>query len=261
MTTYKELEDVQLKQIIEFLQTLDEKYNLYELEFNKLEDEFLAKTVEEKQDKSTKHLDQISSIVSHVEVMLQSIDKDSKEDESICLVELGAGRGKLSYWYEQSRLDKASKEDANYIKKKLNIVLIERGTQKYKFDFFFKKESSDFERIRIDLANFFLNEVDLFKKSQKCVLYGKHLCGVATDYALRCLKYSLEGSAERGEPIKTRGLVLAVCCHHQCVWESFCGRQFFQELQIDSKMFYILRSMTSWYVQSNETNKQVKDGL
>jgi tRNA:m4X modification enzyme len=101
----------------------------------------------------------------------------------------------------------------------------------------------------------------LFKKSQKCLLYGKHLCGVATDYALRCLKYSLESSFETHQPIKTSGLVLAVCCHHQCEWESFCGKGFFEELNIDSKMFYILRSMTSWCAQSNETNKQVKDGL
>ena len=101
LTTYKELEDSQLKQIIEYLQSLDKRFVLHDLEFNKLENEFLAKVVEEKQDKSTKHLGQISSIVSHVEVLLQAInDKDDNknENESICLVELGAGRGKLSYW-------------------------------------------------------------------------------------------------------------------------------------------------------------------
>ena len=53
---------------------------------------------EEKQDKNNKHLDQISSIVSHVEVLLQNANDNDIKDQSTCLVELGAGRGKLSYW-------------------------------------------------------------------------------------------------------------------------------------------------------------------
>jgi hypothetical protein len=40
------------------------------------------------------------------------------------LVELGAGRGKLSYWFEQSRLNQKSSE-MNKNKRKFNILLIE----------------------------------------------------------------------------------------------------------------------------------------
>lgn len=260
-TTYKELGDAQLTHIIELLQSFDKKFNLFNLKYNKLTDEFLESVSEEKQDKNNKHLDQISSIVSHVEVLLQNANDNDIKDQSTCLVELGAGRGKLSYWYEQSRSDKVEKNN-EYIKKKLNILLVERGSQRFKFDYHFKKESADFERIRIDLKDFWLNEVDLIKKSEKYLLYGKHLCGVATDYALRCLKYSLEELSNTNEELKFSGLVLAVCCHNQCVWESFCGKKFFEEeLKIDSKMFYILRSITSWYVTCAENNLQTEEEL
>ncbi len=255
-TTYKELGEVQLKHIINLVTSFDNKFKLFDLQFNKLQDKFISNVCIEKNDKNNKHLEQISSIVSHVEVLLDAQDKS----QSTCLVELGAGRGKLSYWYEQSRTEKSSK-NSECTKKKLNILLIERGSQRFKFDFALKKDSSDFERIRIDLKDFYINEVDLIKKSDKYLLYGKHLCGVATDYALRSLKISLEKYAESGVDLKFSGLVLAVCCHNQCVWESFCGRRFFeQELLIDSKMFYILRSMTSWYVTCGEANKQQEDG-
>lgn len=98
-TTYKELDDVQLKCIIELINSFDKRFRLFDLEFNKLEDEFIANVCVEKVDKNNKHLEQISSIVSHVEVLLQEESrlKDGKKT-STCLVELGAGRGKLSYW-------------------------------------------------------------------------------------------------------------------------------------------------------------------
>lgn len=112
----------------------------------------------------------------------------------------------------------------------------------------------------MDLKDFYLNKVDLIENSKNYLLYGKHLCGVATDYALRALKRSIEDSAKNNEEIKFSGLVLAVCCHNQCVWESFCGKKFFEELNIDSKMFYIIRSMTSWYVTCSEANKQTEEG-
>lgn len=85
--------------MIGLITSFDEQFKLYDLEFNKLEDEFLANVLVGKNDKNNKHLEQISSIVSHVEVLLNKQESTDEESGSTCLVELGAGRGKLSYWY------------------------------------------------------------------------------------------------------------------------------------------------------------------
>ena len=258
-STYKELDEPQMKHIIDILTNFDTKFGLFDLEFNKLEDEFLTNLSSTRIDKNYKHLRQISSIISHVEVLLE---KNDCQKGSTCLIELGAGRGKLSYWYEQSRCDTAAR-DPTYLKRNVNIVLIERGSQRFKFDSMLKKDieesNSKFERIRIDLKDFYINKVGLVESSDRYLMYGKHLCGVATDFALRSMKISLE--AMKTNEIKFCGLVLAVCCHHQCTWESFVGKKFLQSLSIDSNMFYILRSITSWYVTASESNSTPAQGI
>ena len=220
---------------------LDAKYNLYNLNFEKLDDDYLDRVLVEKNEKNKKHLKQISSIACHVNKLLVN------DEKSTCLIEMGAGRGKLSYWFEQSRVEQATR-DPNLKKKKVNILLVERGSQRYKFDSLLKQEkeetSTQFERLRIDLKDLYLNKVPLIKNSENYILYGKHLCGIATDFAIRLMKNSLE---DRESECKFGGFVLAVCCHHQCEWESFCGKDFFEnELKLNEKMFYIIRSVSSW---------------
>ena len=119
ITTYKELNDSQLKKIVELLIELDQKFNLYNLEDIKLQSNYFDKIISEKNEKLNKHLKQIAQIVGHVKSLVNYVDK---KVESTCLVELGAGRGKLSYWFEQARLSEESSElDAM----KFNILLIE----------------------------------------------------------------------------------------------------------------------------------------
>lgn len=241
--------------------SLDAKFKLYDLEFNKLEDEYLNNVVSTKNDsnegtKQKKHLRQISSIAMHVEGLLAKQIQPEDSSSTTCLIELGAGRGKLSYWFEQSRSEKKLR-DSSYIKKDVNILLIERGSQRFKFDSMLKKDTegsnTEFERIRIDLKDFYLNEVPLVKKSKNFLLYGKHLCGIATDFSIRCLKHALEDRlVETVSHFK--GLCLAVCCHHKCEWESLCGKEFLEKLNINSKMFYIIRSMSSWATHGEREN-------
>jgi len=180
-STYEELNEVQLKILVDMLMSLDAKFKLYNLEFNKLEDEYLNDVVNTKNDsnegsKQKKHLKQISSIAMHVEGLMAKQNQPNESTGTTCLIELGAGRGKLSYWFEQSRNEKKSR-DKNYVKKNVNILLIERGSQRFKFDSMLKKDSeesnAEFERIRIDLKDLYLNEVPLIKKSKNFLLYGK----------------------------------------------------------------------------------------
>lgn len=247
--TYKQLNETELKSIIEFLIELDQKYNFYDLEYDKLEDDFINQELEKKNQFHQKHLKQISSIVSHVHKM---IDENDQVLESCCLIELGAGRGKLSYWYDQSRKEKI-KQNCLYKFKNVNIILIERGSQKHKFDSLIKQNanenSSEFVRIRIDLKDVFINQIPLVKKSTRCILFGKHVCGCATDFSIRCLKNSLEDSS--GQAVKIFGFLLALCCHHVCEWDYFCGKKFLNQIGIESKLFYIIRSISSWSTSSD----------
>ena len=114
-----------------------------------------------------------------------------------------------------------------------------------------EETNSKFDRIRIDLKDLFLNEVPLIKKSDRFILYGKHLCGCATDFSLRCLKNSIENSQE---DLKFVGFVLAVCCHHKCEWNSFCGNDFLKQANIDEKLFNIIRSISSWSTSGQKNN-------
>jgi tRNA:m4X modification enzyme len=273
-SSYKELSEPQLIECIKFILELDKMFRLFDLPFRKLENGFIEEILQNKNEYNKKHLKQISSIAGHLDCLLSAEEKKlGKEEENICLVELGAGRGKLSYWFMQARqLKRKSEEDKAKTEKcdrPLNILLIERGSQRYKFDTLMRldaqEEKSEFERIRIDLKDLYINKAPTIIKSSKYFLYGKHLCGVATDYALRCLKHALEDSqqSQDGENVnvKCKGLVLAVCCHHQCVYESFCGKEFLSALGIDSKLFYILRSITSWSTCGDRYNvEQIKNG-
>ena len=112
-----------MKNIVEFLVCLDEKFNLYNLEMKKIQSDFFDSVISQKNEKLNKHLKQIEQIVGQVDSLVKN---DNDENISTCLVELGAGRGKLSYWFEQSRLSQKTRQsDENHSKTKYNILLIE----------------------------------------------------------------------------------------------------------------------------------------
>lgn len=162
------------------------------------------------------------------------------------MIELGAGRGRLSYWFEQSRYHRSALNKDSDLEIP-NILLIERGSQRLKFDSLIRKtldeKGGELSRIKIDLKDLSLNQVPIVNKSKCFVAYGKHLCGIGTDFALRCIKKSILDSTDSP---KFRALVLAVCCHHQCEWESLCGQDFLISKGINSMLFYIIRSISSW---------------
>jgi tRNA:m4X modification enzyme len=262
LESYSQLTESQLKYIIDFLIYLSDKYKLLELPTNKLENSYINNELEKKNNWHKKHLKQISSIVGHLDKLLNeetttnNVSYDEKcLPKSICLIELGAGRGKLSYWCEQSILNDLRVDPSLVGQKNFNICLIERGAQRHKFDLMMKKDmeetNSKFERVRIDLKDLVINELPLVKSSNEFILFGKHVCGVGTDYSLRCLKSSLNALTKdyiekKIDSIKFKGLLLAVCCHHVCEWKSFCGQNFLKKLGIYEKLFYIIRSISSW---------------
>ncbi|MEJ1270900.1 tRNA methyltransferase 13 [Cricetulus griseus] len=107
---------------------------------------------------------------------------------------------------------------------------------------------------------------------------GKHLCGVATDLALRCLVETYAASFEERneEPLAKRvkndktekesnilfkegneknipemwtpvaGIVIALCCHHRCDWRHYVGKEYFKALGLGAVDFYYFQRMSSW---------------
>ncbi|KAH9489457.1 tRNA:m(4)X modification enzyme TRM13 [Bulinus truncatus] len=43
-----------------------------------------------------------------------------------------------------------------------------------------------------------------------------------------------------------KGIMIALCCHHQCTWESYCGKDFMQSVGISPADFNLLTRLSSW---------------
>nr|XP_054764185.1 tRNA:m(4)X modification enzyme TRM13 homolog [Lytechinus pictus] len=121
-----------------------------------------------------KHLLQLDSLLGHMEGL-------NLLQPKTCYVEFGAGRGRLSQQIQQaiSDLDQTS------------FLLIDRASVRHKRDSLYKGDSGghQYERINMDIENLVLGKVPTVcsHKERPVVAYTKHLCGAATDLALRCL--------------------------------------------------------------------------
>ncbi|MPC99272.1 tRNA:m(4)X modification enzyme TRM13 [Portunus trituberculatus] len=85
---------------------------------------------------------------------------------------------------------------------------------------FLFSQSINVKRFRVDIQHLSLEGVEGSEDYQHIVGLGKHLCGSASDLALRCLC--------QHPGMQVVGVVLALCCHHRCVWDSYCGLEVLQ---------------------------------
>ncbi|XP_033861043.3 tRNA:m(4)X modification enzyme TRM13 homolog isoform X2 [Acipenser ruthenus] len=207
-----------------------------------------------------KHLKQQASLLGNMEALgLLGPDR--------CFVEFGAGRGKLSHW-----VDIALQGSRN-----THFLLVERATTRFKVDGKHKSSESVFERLHVDIQHLCLSKVPLLIKEKMPVVgIGKHLCGAATDLALRCLlDRSSEEVTDREPPrkrlktdpahtetgvdeeqpasetvaekrLKVAGISIALCCHHRCDWKHYVGREFFRSLGLGPQEFGVFQRMSSW---------------
>ncbi|XP_049697531.2 tRNA:m(4)X modification enzyme TRM13 homolog [Helicoverpa armigera] len=163
---------------------------------------------------SLRHLRQVSSL-------LWLTEQEGLVADDTCYVELGAGKGHMSYYACGAWRRPA--------------LLVDRASLRHKRD---NKLAGGAARIRADLAHLALDRVPLAPACRALVGLAKHLCGVATDYALRCMTGA--GAAS------TRGLVLATCCHHRCERGAFVGNKQLEELGISGDEFNVMLGIVSW---------------
>ncbi|KAM8875755.1 tRNA:m(4)X modification enzyme TRM13 homolog isoform 2-T3 [Spinachia spinachia] len=125
-----------------------------------------------------------------------------------------------------------------------------------------------FERLQVDIQYLDLSKVQLLRQKRlPLVGVGKHLCGAATDLALRCLLKTPRPAGEAEPPrkrLKTSeqeepplaesglgpgpvlGLAVALCCHHRCEWRHYVGQQFFLQRGLGAAEFSAFCRMSSW---------------
>lgn len=190
-----------------------------------------------------RHIEQQASILGHM-------DRVKLLDESSTFVELGAGRGMLSYALAQSFRESV-------------YVLIDRAHTRGKADRFIESleaasgSRKQVLRAKIDIRH--LNFAGMKEVAEKPVVcMSKHLCGVATDLSLRAITQTLPGcphSSEAQDPDAAsrprvspffQGLAVALCCHHVCAWEDYVSPEFFVAQGFQAQEFQLLTSMTSW---------------
>ncbi|XP_066150943.1 tRNA:m(4)X modification enzyme TRM13 homolog isoform X2 [Euwallacea fornicatus] len=188
--------------------------------------------------KAKKHLKQESSILG----MLQGYNllKDKT-----CFIEFGAGRGQLSYWIAKAT---TSLEGCK-------LLLIEKASPKHKRDNKLARTCDTIMRIRADIADLVLDKVAGVNEAEHVVGVTKHLCGGATDLAIRCL------TGPNINKHKISGIILTFCCHHRCSWTSYIGKKFFEENQLDITEFHLICGLTSWATCGTGFSREYREKL
>lgn len=65
---------------------------------------------------------------------------------------------------------------------------------------------------------------------------SKHLCGSATDLTIKCIEKEF---IQKDSKCPSKGLALALCCHHVCNWHDFCNPHFFIHEMVKSALYMI----------------------
>ena len=76
---------------------------------------------------------------------------------------------------------------------------------------------------------------------------SKHLCGAATDLAMRCL--ATFSSSENAQS-KIETILIALCCHHRCDWNIYVGKKNLK-FAILFKSIGKLRTHIQWWMFEN----------
>lgn len=231
-----ELKDVDSKIITDVISKVNLLYEKY----------FSPSTIEEMFDQKlpieieetkthTKHSDQVSALLG-IAKYFNFLSPDT------CFIEFGAGKGELAY-----HIAKSTEKLAGVNK----VLLVDRSTFRNKKDN--RIENKELvQRIKADIADLDLKALEIGVCKQ-IIGMSKHLCGVATDLALRCM---VNGNS--GEKL-TKGFVIALCCHHRTTYGDFTGKNFLEENGVDAKMFKIVTKMTSWNTCGSRNEGKVDD--
>lgn len=185
--------------------------------------------------------------------MVQVVQMLCNDRPDLSFVELGAGNGGLSYAV------------SSWAPRAL-YILIDWLKPQSACDALLRDRGIRFRRYKIDLRHFSMTGLPELSsnahamvhtstnentddgdgdEATRCVPIAKHLCGCATDFALRSVVAAT--SAGLGQKkIDVQGIMIASCCHHKCTWGTYVNRPFFERLGFDEEDFLLLTVMSSW---------------
>ncbi|XP_031633360.1 tRNA:m(4)X modification enzyme TRM13 homolog [Contarinia nasturtii] len=247
------LTDIDYETIDKVVARVNQLYDLHKID-EKIDDlmashPLLAAELNNKEygHETRRHLIQTSTILGYLNHYKLYDDKTS-------YIEYGAGKGQVSYWLAQAI--------TNYPNS--NVLLIDRASVRHKKDNKLDETHAvAVQRIRADIADFDISAHNLIQKSNKIVGLGKHLCGAATDFAIRCTIHGNNAACENGNGPKTIAMLIALCCHHRCEWKYFVGRDFFMQNKVSEREFAIMTKMVGWAIcgtgLSREKRKEIEE--
>ncbi|KAJ4943559.1 hypothetical protein JOQ06_006059 [Pogonophryne albipinna] len=206
-----------------------------------IEDGFLSHPVVQEElddpkngDSANKHLKQQSSLLGHMEAL-------GLLGRGRSFVEFGAGRGKLSHWIHEALRRRDPLKTSEDLKD-LQFLLVERSSTRFKVDGKHQEAGVQFERLQVDIQHLDLSKVaPLTDRKLPLVAVGKHLCGAATDLALRCLLDTPGPREESGPPPKR-----LKTSEEEDSWRHYVGKEFFLQRGIGAEEFSAFCRMSSW---------------
>lgn len=225
-----DLDEDEMNGVIEKVKRIFDEYQIDNIiEEQHMEHPLLATELnnEIRSHETLKHLKQTASILGH-------LDSLKLLQDNTAFVEFGAGKGDVACW-----LARAVEHLTN-----TRVLLIDRASLRHKRDVRLR-ETHEIHRIKADINDLDIRHVDHLQTAQRIVATGKHLCGGATDLAMRCV---LTGNDNNRSDGKTEAFIIALCCYHRCTWRSFVGKQFLLEQGLTVRDFSIMTKMVGWAV-------------
>lgn len=165
---------------------------------------------------SIRHIQQQGSILGNLESKISI-------SASHVFVELGAGRGMLSYATAQAFPEN-------------EFILVDRSASRGKADHRIVSIPSAIEanqthirrasRVKMDIRH--LDIAAIPQANEKPLVFiSKHLCGAATDLSLRAMSHLLSDTCAK---TSVEGVAIALCCHHACSWDDYINPSFILQM-------------------------------
>eukprot|EP01105_Mastigella_eilhardi_P005715 TRINITY_DN1737_c0_g1_i1.p1 TRINITY_DN1737_c0_g1~~TRINITY_DN1737_c0_g1_i1.p1 ORF type:complete len:385 (+),score=38.84 TRINITY_DN1737_c0_g1_i1:406-1560(+) len=184
---------------------------------------------------SRKHSPQLSSIVAHMQEL--NVLQATPGHGPRCYLEIGAGKAKLTHALTQVT------DAAN-----ASFIIVDYSRFRHTAEKQHTMKGDLISRLTIDVKDLDLSLVPQASRADLVVAYGKHVCGGATDFMLRCMINFVEKMRGRAVPANCPAvcIALALCCFHRCTWDAYLDKDFLTSHGIGEENFKTMAQIASW---------------
>lgn len=189
------------------------------------------------------HKKQYAAIIASMQRYGLIFERNNKlcAEKQPVYVEFGAGRGYLSHFLSN-------------VFSGVDLVLLERKAYRFKAERSLRGRCIGFvRRVTVDLKDVVLSQI---RELTTCsfVGFGKHLCGSATDLALRACFRTRQSESPT---CKALGFAVSMCCYHRCSWDTYVNQSYLVKQGIGRSEFCHLIKVTSWATLGSSSSMSV----